>query len=417
MAVLNISINNKVATFHKRGGGVVCRNTDYVIAFTFDSEWEGYENKTARFIWGGRYQDVPIEGTTCVMPEVYRTESVKVGVYAGDLSTTTPAVIPCQASVLCEADEPHDEEARPNINEAKEAAEKATQAAEAAAEAAAAADVAATTAQEAADVATEAAATAAQAAGNPLIGEKSGATVVLDDVAPCRTLSVVSTIDPVQGDGVPSLDNPLHLGTRSSATLTVSNEAESKEFYIDFGQEIYGGTFDWSTGVLTIDRAKHIVDANDRWNEADTASSYAGEDARKRYQLPAYNNKWMSNFIGVAAVIVDSKLSCSTLPTVSSIDTWNNKEGISTIDNIIYFYLEQYATDFEGFKQAIIGTEIVYCIKNPVTVQLTTRQIEALGEITTLSSDMGDTTVKYNRDINKAFAEIMQAIISLGGNV
>lgn len=150
MAVLNISINNKVATFHKRGGGVVCRNTDYVIAFTFDSEWEGYENKTARFIWGGRYQDVPIEGTTCVMPEVYRTESVKVGVYAGDLSTTTPAVIPCQASVLCEADEPHDEEARPNINEAKEAAEKATQAAEAAAEAAAAADVAATTAREAA---------------------------------------------------------------------------------------------------------------------------------------------------------------------------------------------------------------------------------------------------------------------------
>lgn len=151
MAVLNISINNKVATFHKRGGGVVCRNTDYKIEFTFDSEWEGYENKTARFVWGGRYQDVPIEGTTCVMPEVYRTESVKVGVYAGDLSTTTPAVIPCQASVLCAADEPHDEEARPNINEAKEAAEKATQAAEAAAEAAAAADVAATTAQEAAE--------------------------------------------------------------------------------------------------------------------------------------------------------------------------------------------------------------------------------------------------------------------------
>jgi hypothetical protein len=256
--------------------------------------------------------------------------------------------------------------------------------------------------------------------GNALIMEKSGASVVFDDVAPNnRSLSVVSTIDPVQGDGVPSLDNPLHLGTRSSATLTVSNEAESKEFYIDFGQEIYGGSFDWATGVLTIDRAKHIIDANDRWIESDTLSYTKGEDERMRYQLPAYLNKWMSDFIGVigSSAIVDSKLSCSTLPTVSNADAWSNKDGIATTESSIFFYLEQYATDFEGFKQAIIGAEIVYGLKEPITVQLTPQQIEALGEVTTLSSDTGDTTVKYNRDINKAFAEIMQAIISLGGNV
>jgi hypothetical protein len=110
----------------------------------------------------------------------------------------------------------------------------------------------------------------------------------------------------------------------------------------------------------------------------------------------------MSDFIGVNSTIVDRKLSCSISPTVSSLDTWNNKEGISTTVDSIYFYLEQYATDFEGFKQAIIGAEIVYGLKEPITVQLTPQQIEALGEVTTLSSDTGDTTVKYNRDINKS---------------
>jgi hypothetical protein len=136
MPILSVSITNKMATFHKRGRGVVCGNKDYVIEFSFDSEWEGYEDKTARFIWGGKFYDVPFTGTTCAMPMVRRTDTVSVGVYAGDLCTTTPAVIPCQRSVLCGADAPHDENEAHYASEAQEAAQEAKEHAEAAQQAA-----------------------------------------------------------------------------------------------------------------------------------------------------------------------------------------------------------------------------------------------------------------------------------------
>ena len=113
----------------------------------------------------------------------------------------------------------------------------------------------------------------------------------------------------------------------------------------------------------------------------------------------------------------DNKLFCSVAPTIGADYTFYHSEGIGTGTGGFYFYFEQYATDFEGFKQAMLGAEIVYAITNPVTVQLTPQQIEALGEVTTLQSDAGETSVTYSRDINKAFEELRQAIISLGGNV
>jgi hypothetical protein len=136
MAIQQINVTNRVASHLKKGGFVVCGNTDYVVEFLFDSEWEGYEEKTARFVWNDKFQDVKFTGNTCPMPAVHRTASVSVGVYAGDLCTTTPAVIPCQGSILCGSDTPHDENEAHYASEAQQAAEAAQEAAEAAQEAA-----------------------------------------------------------------------------------------------------------------------------------------------------------------------------------------------------------------------------------------------------------------------------------------
>lgn len=98
---LHISINNKIATYNQRDGGLVCGNNDYQIEFTFDSEWDDLPTKTARFIWNGQYEDVVFTGTTCTVPVVNQTRRVAVGVYAGNLSTTTPAYIEAKESILC----------------------------------------------------------------------------------------------------------------------------------------------------------------------------------------------------------------------------------------------------------------------------------------------------------------------------
>ena len=106
MKVLHINILDKKATYQHRDGDIVCGNSDYVIEFAFDAEWDARGEKIARFIWNSHYQDVTFTGTTCPVPIITNTTSVEVGVYAGELSTTTPAIIGCQKSILCQSTEP-----------------------------------------------------------------------------------------------------------------------------------------------------------------------------------------------------------------------------------------------------------------------------------------------------------------------
>ena len=106
MRTLHISILDKKANYASRDGDIVCGNSDYVIEFSFDAEWEAYEQKTARFIVNGQYKNVDFTGTTCPVPIITNATVVQVGVYAGDLSTTTPAIIACQKSILCESAAP-----------------------------------------------------------------------------------------------------------------------------------------------------------------------------------------------------------------------------------------------------------------------------------------------------------------------
>ena len=101
MHELHIVINNKIATYMRRDGCVVCNNDDYMVVFAFDAEWDAYPTKTARFIWNGLHTDVPFTGNTVALPMVKNTTLVTVGVYAGDLRTTTPASIECKKSILC----------------------------------------------------------------------------------------------------------------------------------------------------------------------------------------------------------------------------------------------------------------------------------------------------------------------------
>lgn len=105
MPEIKIDITNKVAS--QIGTAViVCGNDDYKITFTFDNEWGAYQEKTARFRFINaegkkEYIDVLFSGSTCAVPILSNIDTVSVGVYAGDLQTTTGADIKCQRSILC----------------------------------------------------------------------------------------------------------------------------------------------------------------------------------------------------------------------------------------------------------------------------------------------------------------------------
>lgn len=110
MSIINITIRNKIAQNPTKE--IVCGNSDYVVYFDFDEEWASHTVKTARFVFNGKFVDVVFEGNTVNMPVVYDAITCAVGVFAGDLATTTPAIVRCKKSILCDdgvpADPPED---------------------------------------------------------------------------------------------------------------------------------------------------------------------------------------------------------------------------------------------------------------------------------------------------------------------
>lgn len=145
MPIIEIEVKNKIA--QSPADSIVCGNSDFQIKFAFDKEWDEYETKTARFVYNGIQQDIVFVGDICDVPIISGANVCAVGVFAGDLHTTTPALVSCLKSILC-ADglpaAPKDDvyiqiiEMVSDINEKATAAEAAAAAAEEAAEKAAA---------------------------------------------------------------------------------------------------------------------------------------------------------------------------------------------------------------------------------------------------------------------------------------
>lgn len=102
--LLHIDVVNKIANYQTRDGCIVCGNSGYQIQFNFDSDWDGVDDKVARFIWNDETRDVPIDSNgLCEVPIVTNTYDVKVGVFSESAGmSTTGAMIACYRSILCD---------------------------------------------------------------------------------------------------------------------------------------------------------------------------------------------------------------------------------------------------------------------------------------------------------------------------
>lgn len=104
---IEISVRDRIA-WQTNKEEYICGNGDFAVDFVFDQEWNEAENKTARFIHGGQHTDVVFTGSRCAVPKIFGTRKMKIGVYAGDLQTTTPAEVACKKSILCDSGLPAD---------------------------------------------------------------------------------------------------------------------------------------------------------------------------------------------------------------------------------------------------------------------------------------------------------------------
>lgn len=112
MKTLPIKIREKIAVYDS-DEKVVCHNSDYLLKFDFDAEWTEYKYKTAIVRYfkapeGWLKHEIVFEGETCELPVIDKAAELYIGVFAGDIRTTTEAKIPCRLSALSMAGVPVD---------------------------------------------------------------------------------------------------------------------------------------------------------------------------------------------------------------------------------------------------------------------------------------------------------------------
>ena len=95
---LTVKVRKKVA--QGCGRRIVCANSDYTVRFDLDEEWSGYAAKTMRVDYGnGTYTDVVFTGETAALPVIRGRRMIRIGLYAGNIHTTTPAAYECEESI------------------------------------------------------------------------------------------------------------------------------------------------------------------------------------------------------------------------------------------------------------------------------------------------------------------------------
>lgn len=94
MPIINITVKGKVASSDTKV--IVNGNSDYAVNWVLDGEWADYDTKTMRVrFFDGSVINSIFSGTSCSLPVITETCMIEIGLFAGDLITSTPAVINC----------------------------------------------------------------------------------------------------------------------------------------------------------------------------------------------------------------------------------------------------------------------------------------------------------------------------------
>ena len=96
---IHINVNGKIATLANVDEYLINGNNDYEVVFSFDGEWDGVSAKTAMFVFGRNSVAVPFEGNVCEGVAIEGSTICAIGVFAGEIKTTTGAVVKCIQSI------------------------------------------------------------------------------------------------------------------------------------------------------------------------------------------------------------------------------------------------------------------------------------------------------------------------------
>ena len=175
----------------------------------------------------------------------------------------------------------------------------------------------------------------------------------------------------------------------------------------DFGQTVYGGTLDWNTGVMTVDKAfvEYDGSADENWLTQTTAT-----DGYRRFRIVPGNAEPNTDSANVAYAV------SNMYKAVSPNGTYSKTTGVCVNQNELMIYDASRATlTLDEWKAWLSEhpVQIAYKLATPQTIQLTPQEIKAIKGINTLYSNAQELTVIGRVDTMYQLSKLAERVAAL----
>ena len=176
----------------------------------------------------------------------------------------------------------------------------------------------------------------------------------------------------------------------------------------DFGQTVYGGTLDWNTGVLTVDRAAESLTSAKLNSVTDAGTS-------TQMFVIGINN---ASFDGYATN--DAPVSSHYKGVKWYSNPWNVNHSISyysqnnlRIRDSRFGSISDYGAYIDAQSTAGTPVQVAYKLETPTVIRLSPVQIAALSGTNTLVSDCGDTRAAGRTDMTWVTQGVLDRLAAL----
>ena len=190
---------------------------------------------------------------------------------------------------------------------------------------------------------------------------------------------------------------------------TVRSQYYREKVFVDFGEAVYSGRYNWSTGILTLDKGIKIFDGTENWSKYTSHPVYfvAINDKRIGFGTSACNS-FKNTKNKDAYDSATEQVGLYTDHNVNPTAYFDWGESSNTVDDWKAWLAERYANG--------LPVTLVYDLAVPIQIQLDPSDINAFPGTNVLYCKDG-ITVTGRADPGAIINKLTNAIVALGANI
>ena len=210
----------------------------------------------------------------------------------------------------------------------------------------------------------------------------------------------------------PLVFRPTVTQINNTATFEPYN-ASAQTFTAELGQTVYGGMFNWATGVLTITHWGIELTGDEDWYLFNPMyPQLVALSIGVATQANSVVSSHGVNTYGVGPGAFYSNANVSRVYVNPTGGQWGDIVSGWTDETLVDMWKAWLK------QQAAAGTPVQMMVtrQTPLTVQLPAQTIQAIQGENAMYSNTGATTATYNKSLARALSELQSAIVALGAS-